>query len=506
MTTIIDLARPAVTPPPAARTPHPALAPALVALGAALVSGIAIGVPSMWGDEAASVMSAQRPWDSLWAMAANVDAVHVVYYAMLHIWIDVFGASGFSVRLPSALAIGATAAGVFTLCRSLAGARIAVIASIACVLVPRIGFMAAEARSAALSAALVTWLTVLLVHLVRTGETRARWWVLYGGLLVVSVHLFLYTALIAAVHLLILLVLRAPRTIWWHWGFSAVLAVAACLPFVILTSGQHGQIAFLARRDVTSPQAILVGQWFGSLPIAIAAWSAIVIVTVWAVRSWRRNPPRAGEADRRSLVWIALAWLLIPMTLLLLANAVAGPLYTGRYLSFSAPAAGVLIAIAIALLRPRAAAVVASTLILLLTVPFAVSQRTENAKFGSDWAQVSAYVGAHSQPGDGVVFDEGVRPSRKPRLALRLYPDGFRDTADLGLVRSFETTAGLWDVVKPLEDLPDSLDGRERVWVVARSQKGTSDDERTLRNAGFELVDTRWFARDVILLYTKGTP
>lgn len=460
----------------------------------------------MWGDEAASVMSAQRPWDSLWAMAANVDAVHVVYYAMLHIWVDVFGASAFSVRLPSALAIGVMAAGIFTLSRSLAGARIAVIASIVCVLVPRVGFMAAEARSAALSAALVTWLTVLVVHLVRTRETRARWWVLYGGLLLVSIHLFLYIALIAAVHVISLLVLRAPRAVWWRWGFSTALAGAACLPFVLLSSSQHGQIAFLAHRDVTSPQAILVNQWFGSLPIAVAAWSAIVFVIVWAVRSWRRSPPRAGEDELRTLIWIALAWLLVPMLLLLMANVVAGPLYTGRYLSFSAPAAGILVAIAIDLLRPQGAAVVAGAVVLLMTVPFAVSQRTENAKFGSDWAQVSAYVGAHSRPGDGVVFDEGVRPSRKPRLALRLYPDGFHDTADLGLVRSYDKSAGLWDTVKPLKDLPDALDGRKRVWVVAHSQMGTSDDERTLQQEGYQLINTHWFARDVILLYMKGTP
>lgn len=459
----------------------------------------------MWGDEAASVMSAQRSWDSLWTMAANIDAVHVVYYAFLHVWIDVFGASAFSVRLPSALAIGATAAGVYMLCRSLAGARMALVASIVCVLIPRVGYMAAEARSAALSTALVAWLTVLVVHLVRTRELRARWWVLYGGVLVVSVHLFLYTALIAIVHLLGLWVLRAPRRTWWRWVASVTLAGAACLPFVIVTSGQTGQIAFLARRNVTSPEAILVNQWFGSLPMAAAAWIAIIVATVWALLSLRRSSPTPTDAGARTLIWVSVAWLCVPMLLLLLANAVAGPLYTGRYLSFSAPAAGILIAAAITLLRPRAITIAAGALILVLALPLAVLQRTENAKFGSDWAQVSAYVGEHSRPGDGVVFDEGVRPSRKPRLALRLYPDGFRHTTDLGLVQSYETTDGLWDTVKPLRDLPQALQGRDRVWVIARSQQGTSDDERTLKDAGYRLADTHWLARDVILLYTKGT-
>ncbi len=478
----------------------------MVGLGAALVSAVAIGVPSMWGDEAASVMSARRPWDSLWAMSANVDAVHVVYYAMLHVWVDVFGASSFSVRLPSALAIGATAAGVFTLCRFFVGGRIALLASIVPLLVPRIVFMSGEARSAALSAALVTWLTVLLVHLVRTRGTRAGWWVLYAGLLAISVHVFLYTALIAAAHLLTLVVMRAPREIWWRWAVASVAAGIACLPFAMLATSQHGQIAFLARRDVMDPDMLFVKQWFGSLPIALFCWAAIVFAIAWAVRSWRRRPQREDEAGTRLLVWISVLWLLVPMAALLLANIVTGPLYTGRYLSFSAPAAGILIALALAQLWPRRAAIVAGALALVLAVPFAISQRTENAKFGSDWAQVSEYVGAHSRPGDGVVFDDGVRPSRKPRLALHLYPEGFRDTADLGLVRSYDTTDGLWDTVKPLAELPGVLDDHQRVWVVARSQDGTSDDERTLQQAGYRLTDTRWLARDVILLYTKGTP
>ncbi|PRI11618.1 glycosyltransferase family 39 protein [Leucobacter massiliensis] len=485
---------------------HGAAVPVAVGLGAALVSGIGIGVPSMWGDEAASVMSAQRPWDSLWAMAANIDAVHTMYYALLHLWIDAFGASAFAVRLPSALAVGVAVSGVFTLCRMLSEARLAFIASIACVLLPRFGFMAAETRSAALSAALMTWLTVLLVHLVRSRELRLRWWVLYGVVLVVSVHLFLYTALIAAVHLLTLLVLRAPRPVWWRWAWATVLAGLACIPFALVASGQQGQIAFLARRDPKNPMAIFVHQWFGALPIAVFAWILIIGAVAWAVTSRVRAPSREADADRRALISIAAAWLMVPMLLLLLADAVAGPLYTGRYLSFSAPAAGILMGAAVSLVRPRPLAAVVGAVALLLTVPFAVSQRTENAKYGSDWAQVSAYVGARSQPGDGVVFDEGVRPSRKPRLALRLYPEGFRDTSDLGLVRSYEQTDGLWDVVKPLHELPGALDGRERVWVIARSDEGTSDDERTLRRAGFRLVDTHWLSRDVILLYTKGTP
>jgi mannosyltransferase len=72
-------------------------------------------VPSFWGDEAASVMSAQRSLPSQFAMLQNVDAVHGVYYLLLHFWIEAFGASEISVRFPSAIAVGFMVAGTFIL-------------------------------------------------------------------------------------------------------------------------------------------------------------------------------------------------------------------------------------------------------------------------------------------------------------------------------------------------------------------------------------------------------
>jgi hypothetical protein len=63
-----------------------------------LVSFIGIGNPSLWGDEAASILSAERPLPSLFRMLGNVDAVHGTYYLFLHFWIRVFRTSELSVR------------------------------------------------------------------------------------------------------------------------------------------------------------------------------------------------------------------------------------------------------------------------------------------------------------------------------------------------------------------------------------------------------------------------
>lgn len=484
------------------------LAPLLAGALATVATGIGSGVPSMWGDEAASVMSAQRSWESLWAMAGNVDAVHTLYYGLLHLWIDVFGASAFSVRLPSVIAVGAVVAGIFVLCRMLASPATAVLASLLCVLIPRVGFMAAEARSSALAAAVVTWLTVVLVRIVRNGDRRLPLLILYGAGMALSIHIFLYSGLIVVAHAIALVIFLTNRRLAKDWLVTTGIAFLLCVPFALLCFTQRGQVAFLAHRDVTSAAKILVNQWFGDLTFAIPAWALIAISIVVAARrprvaDDRARPYTTARADAHKLTALAAAWLFAPMGVLLLANAIVGPLYTGRYVSFSAPAAAILMALAIMALRPLPVRLAATALVLALALPLAVEQRGPYAKFGSDWAQISEHIEAEGEPGDGIVFDENVRPSRKPRLALRLYPEGFQNVTDLGLVRDYGDTSHLWDQVSPLDDLPHALVDHDRIWVVSRSAEGTAQDQATLERSGYRLTATRQLCVNVIRLYEK---
>lgn len=83
-------------------------------------------IPSYWGDEAASVMSASRTWPSLFAVLGNVDGVHGLYYGLLHVWVHVFGTSEAATRAPSAIAVGFMVAGTVVLTRAFVGTRVAV--------------------------------------------------------------------------------------------------------------------------------------------------------------------------------------------------------------------------------------------------------------------------------------------------------------------------------------------------------------------------------------------
>ena len=124
---------------------------------------------------------------------------------------------------------------------------------------------------------------------------------------------------------------------------------------------------------------------------------------------------------------LAIAWLVLPLAILLVGNAAIVPMYATRYLAFCAPAAALLIAAGIAALPQNWIRASVGALVVALVLPGYVGQRGPYAMDGgSDWRQVSAVVGAYARPGDAVVFGLAPRLSRMPRLALRSYPADYR--------------------------------------------------------------------------------
>lgn len=509
------LAPPIVEAPPA---PRPGAARFgrtawLVGLVGFLVSFAWSWQPSFWGDEAASVMSAERSLPSLFRMLGHVDAVHGTYYLFLHYWIGLFGASELSTRLPSALAIGVAAAGTVVLTRILVNARVAVIAGLVFSVLPRVTYMGGEARSSALATAIAVWLTVLLVHLLRTspesGRVRIGWWAGYAVLLAAGTYMFLDLVLLIPAHALAVVLSRRRKALApWALATGAGLALAA--PVLYWGAHERNQISFIGRRPQVSLLDAAVNQWFGNPALAVLAWGLVIlaVVVVFGTRRGRRTRARAT----RSVVAVALAWLLVPTVVLFLGTRLITPMYSLRYLSFCAPAAAIVIAIGIASIRVRWAQFAAVLLIVGLAAPTYLYQRSDFAKdgagpvAGSDLRQAAAVVQAGAHPGDAVVFDESVRPSRKPRLALHLYPDAFRGLRDITLQRPFETRTGLWDTTVPLSEATGELTNTGTVWLLqnrgsTESTDGT--DLRTLEQAGFTALHSTTVHRTVVIELTR---
>ncbi|WP_022881983.1 glycosyltransferase family 39 protein [Gryllotalpicola ginsengisoli] len=492
----------------APRTRRRSTAAALpAAAGAATVIATAFGtwIPSLWGDEAASALSAQRSLPSFLHEIVHVDAVHAVYYAALHLWVAVFGASAFSLRFPSAIAIGVTVAGLIVLVRQFGGGRrLQLVAATLAALSPRLDYAGTEARSYAWTAAFATWIAIAGVAAVRGRAEPRRAWLVYGGLLAAGTALNVFTASLAlaigcfaALHPRRAVLLRA-------WAATSAAALLCASPVLVLAALQRQQVAFLAHRP-TPPVTWLQSGFFDADPIAaVIGWALVALALAVAVRGRLRGAhlvehshlhltgPRLGR--RPGLTALAALWGGIPFVGLVATIPVLHN-YAPRYITFATPAVVLLIALGIeAVFRSwRAAGITALALTVAASVPAYAHWRTPYAQNESDWAQVAELIGAHARAGDQLAFDTVVRSSRRPVNSMRLYPADYRGLAAPQLVAPWYETASWHDDLMTIEHAAEQ--GRftaRRVFAVESDFPGEglvdADGIRSLEAAGYRVV------------------
>lgn len=476
--------------------------------------------PSLWGDEAASIMSAERPIATLWPELGRVDAVHGTYYLFLHFWVNVFGASELSVRFPSTIAVGLAVAGTVVLGGRLFDRRTAALAGAVCIILPRMDFMATEARSYAIGTAIATWLTVFLVELVRKRESRRAAWLAFAMLFALAIYVFLYLVLLAPVFGIAMLLSPDGRAVFRRWIAAIGIGLVAALPVIVYALAQHNQISFLAHRNYMTFDRLIISQWFGNPWLAAVCWT---LVLVGIVTLARRRP----SSTALFTVVLLAGWLLLPMALLLVGNTFVAPMYTIRYLSFSTPAAALLVAVGIVALarwivlrrgvrggsarmnavRMNAIGIIAVLGLAVLALPTYLQDRGQFAKDGgSDWRQAAQVIGANATAGDAVVFDEATRPSVDPRLAMHVYPQFFTGLVDVTLRTPFTERAGIWDSTRSIKDAASALETKHTVWDLELFPSGTPANVTALERLGFTVVRKIPVHRTVVYQLTRETP
>src|SRR5262249_14722990 len=106
MPTIERRAPDVVDKPAPVRQPGRLLDPWLIAVLATVISAAWACRPSLWFDEGATISaSASRTLPELWKLLGHIDAVHGLYYLLMHGWFAIFPPTEFWSRVPSAVAI-----------------------------------------------------------------------------------------------------------------------------------------------------------------------------------------------------------------------------------------------------------------------------------------------------------------------------------------------------------------------------------------------------------------
>ncbi|ORV40223.1 glycosyltransferase family 39 protein [Mycobacterium conspicuum] len=479
------------------------LDPLIVGLLAAAVSLVGAARPSFWYDEAATISAAySRSLPQLWQMLGHVDAVHGLYYLVMHGWFQIFPPTEFWSRVPSGLAAGAAAAGVVVLGKQFSSRTVALSAGVLCGILPRTTWAGIEARPYAMSMMAAVWLTVLLVAAARR---ESRWyWLSYGVVLALSVLLDMYLALVLLAHVVFVFVFRRARKVLIPFVVASGLTVCAVAPFVFEVVGQVQQIKWIAPIGHRTIEDVVVQQYFERSP-PFAVLSAVVVVA--AIALWRWTSPKLDP----QLIVLAVAWIVIPTAQIALAAVLVHPVYTPRYLSFTAPAMALILGACVGALaaKPWQAAALVALFAVAAASNYVRAQRNPYAKYGMDYSQVADLITAKAAPGDCLLVNDTVTfmpAPMRPLLAAR--PDAYRKLIDLTLWQRATDRHDVFDTNLIPEVVATPLSHCGVVWIITQADDAVPAHEQGAaippgprygatpafavpRDLGFRLVE-RW--------------
>ncbi|MFJ7264593.1 hypothetical protein ACIQV2_31070 [Streptomyces globosus] len=388
---------------------------------------------SVWRDEAATWQVAGRSAADIWAMLGNVDAVHGLYYLLMHGLFEVFGPGTATLRLPSVLAVAAASACTALLGDRLAGRRAGLAAGFALPLLPAVQFHLQEGRPYALVAAGAGLSTLLLVSLLADGAGaeggrpgRRRWprWTAYALAVLVCALLNWLSLLILPAHAATLWWTGARRAVVARWAAAAAGAAAGVLPLVLFSRSQSDQVS-----------------WIPPLTWHMMIGPAVLLAVGGLCAAADR--PRAG---RLSAAAVGLPLLAVPQ-LGLIGLSLAQPLFLERYVLFGMLGLALLVgaaleagARALAPRFPRASALVVPAVVaaaVLALLPQSLAKRSPASRV-DDVLAVAGEVARLGRPGDAVVFVPAAR-----RDTALVSPGAFAGLVDVALERGPAESATL---------------------------------------------------------------
>ncbi|GAB3152603.1 glycosyltransferase family 39 protein [Microbispora hainanensis] len=518
--------RPAAEPERPARSAVVTVVPAVLAIVVGLWN---LGGPPPWRDEAATVSAAGRTLPQLAHLLQSVDAVHGLYYALMHVVAGLSGTAGVALRLPSVVAGALAAAGTGAIGRALGVPRAGLYGGVLLALMPIFSRYVQEARPYALTAAAAVGVTLLSLRLMRSPTSGVL--AAYAAALTVLAYLNLFAFLLAGAHGLAVILSRGPLL---RWACAVTPALAAVAPLAWLGSRQSAQVGWIPRPEAADAGTLAVrlsGDLGGATGPGVAplTWALVLFGLVYAAvagvrraraahagkpaarglpataagraetatalraetaaalraetaavgrpeRPWAAGPggtPSAGAAfsGQAALVRLTLPWLLVPALVLLAASWVVHPVYVFRYVLYCVPAAALLAGAGLAALPPGLGAAVL-TAWLGLSVPGHFATRGPDGR-QDDPRPVMVMLAAEAKPGDGVLFVPA-----KVRKYETVYPSVFGRLRDVALARSPERDGSFSGREVGPRVLAARLDGLRTLWVVGQTGKNAMPARR----------------------------
>jgi hypothetical protein len=451
------------------------LLPAILASGICLRAW-GIADHGLWIDEYGTWWTiAGESWSDCWSRALEIHGQSPLYYLMARLSVDLFGASRFSLRLPSLLfGIGLLALGYPLALRIFRDRRIAILTVLAFALNERLIYYSQEARPYAMGLLCVSGSFYFYAALLERGGLGAR-----IGYLLTTAAAYYTHYLLGVVLLVQLLHLATQRP--WSWARWRLWIPTMALLGLAMVPGLWQLRALFARRrgldwiplppgplGVLEPVMDLVD---GALLGAVGA--AALLAWVWR-REGRLAPLGAHPG-------IAVLWLLVPFLLFSVLPLPFGiHLLHERYLVLLAPAVPMVYGVLMALPRGgalRASLPIAVFLSLALgwqVVPWLRRDGTFKWFFKHDWESAAQELVREHHEGDLILYrtgfvelDDAVRGDASPAttefvewpILAHLPADREFERAPLPYSASPEMTARIESILR-------EASASRRVWVV----------------------------------------
>jgi 4-amino-4-deoxy-L-arabinose transferase-like glycosyltransferase len=438
----------------------------VVALAVALRFAYLTG-PSLRGDEALSVIYAQRSLPEIVHITRFVSGHPPLFYSLLHFWVGLAGTSEFAVRffsvwwavvlLPLAYAMGSK------LCDHWAGFWAALLLAVNSFQV----WHAQDIRSYSMLgtlALLSCWAFWRALH-------RPHWrnWAVYALAGVAVVHCHYFGAFVILGHGVYWLVVfwgedrSRRRALWWGSVLSWAGIVASLLPWLWLArtvlAGDHGPGGRALSLWGAFRQSLVtfgVGYWREPWGWDLMT-AGLIALLAWGVWSAARRAPRpAGFVT--AVVVVPLACLLVLVR--------SRPIFRERYLVYSAPAYALLIGAGLAALGARwgvsrgrlfrawaARLVLAVALLFLAGLNlFALKQHYLSPAYAKspEWREALTFLRARLAQGDAVVLNH------QDQAVLYYWGD------DLVVLPA----PGVRDRASVQATLRNLMDGHDRIWLL----------------------------------------
>ena len=265
----------------------------------AAAAALVMAVLGVWGlardsamgnDEVATRYAALLPLHLLARLLRHLDAVHGLYYLLMHGWM-VAGTSPAVMRIPSVIAMTAAAALVALIGWRLTGSGwAALFAGLIMALTPTISYYAQTARSYALVYACVAGATLVLLHALDAEQAAAgsapggrpvlARWVAYAALITLAGYLNELALLVLLAHGVTVLLARYGRQALVHWAVASAVAVVIVLPLAVLSASEDKAVNWIPRPGLWSLR-ILFQDYFGaSLVVAVLLLACAVIAVL----------------------------------------------------------------------------------------------------------------------------------------------------------------------------------------------------------------------------------